>query len=352
MLCAACQDIFSSLRKLAYSSIYRWQQTPDLFRLATQAGCHLCNLILENRSEELSLQTWYSFKPLNCEWARHGTCSKWYAYQGSTGDAWTPPEVSMRAFELDPTPNKLGTLLATDVENIVQEAADSSIVLEFYSANQIVLPMELSLPSETDPLQALAQKNLASQTSTGQPETLHLAQAWLQNCLDNHPSCGPRLSRELLPPRLLDVGSIQAPLLRLVSGASLDSKCRYVALSRRRDANKAFPLNSSNLAAYQTTIPTSDISNTVRDAVEVTRALGIRYLWADSMCIIQDDDSQNRAHEVETIAKVFAFSTCALAAANSGNENDGIFAERNPYRVRPCRVPNPFNTDPNTVSTS
>ncbi len=46
----------------------------------------------------------------------------------------------------------------------------------------------------------------------------------------------------------------------------------------------------------------------IRDAIEVTRALGIRYLWADCMCIIQNDDGQDWAHEAEAMAMVCIWS--------------------------------------------
>ena len=345
MLCAACRDIFSSPRKLAYGSIRRWQQTAGSFRQAVQAGCHLCNLVHENASGSFSAHAWYSFKPLNPNWARHGTGSKWCAFQGSTGDVWTPPNISLRAFELDPTPNKLGSLLATESENLVKETADSWVILEFYGANQVVLPMELSPVGAMDSFDDLAQRNLASQTSTGEPETLQLARAWLESCLENHPSCRPRLPENQLPTRLIDVGSHQEPLLRLVSGASLEGTSRYVALSHRHSANMAFILTPLNLAAYETEIPASDISDMIWDAIEVTRALGIQYLWADCICIIHDDDGQDWAHEAQAMWKVYGLSTCTIAGANSGDENEGLFSDRIPYRIRPYRVPSPFKTN-------
>ncbi len=183
--------------------------------------------------------------------------------------------------------------------------------------------MELSPVSAVDSFGDLAQRNLASQTSTGQPETLQLARAWLENCLKNRPSCRPLLPENQLPTRLLDVGSPQAPLLRLVSGASLEATSRYVALSHRHSANRDFILTSLNLAAYETEIPSSEIPDMIRDAIEVTHRLGIRYLWADCMCIIQNDDGQDWAHEAEAMARVYGLSACTIAAARSGDNNEG-----------------------------
>ena len=51
----------------------------------------------------------------------------------------------LRQVEKDPTPNGLGQLLATDAEEVVDEAANSWLILEFYGPGaHVVLPMELA----------------------------------------------------------------------------------------------------------------------------------------------------------------------------------------------------------------
>ncbi|KAK4451246.1 heterokaryon incompatibility protein-domain-containing protein [Podospora aff. communis PSN243] len=194
-----------------------------------------------------------------------------------------------------------------------------------------------------EPLERLAQSNLALQASTGQKETLCLAKTWLQNCQETHPSCQSR-SDNWLPTRLIDVGTVDEPILRLVSSISLEPDAPYIALSHRWGAHQTFILRSRNVAAYHKTIPTADVSATVRDAARVTRALGVRYLWVDCMCIIQDDDGEDWARESDTMFKVYGLSTCTIAAANSGDGEEGFLTNRNQYRVRPCRIPSPFKT--------
>jgi hypothetical protein len=43
------------------------------------------------------------------------------------------------------------------------------------------------------------------------------------------------------------------------------------------------------ISQYQFGIKTSDLGQTLQDAVRVTLSLGLRFLWVDSLCIIQDD---------------------------------------------------------------
>ncbi|KAK0633927.1 heterokaryon incompatibility protein-domain-containing protein [Immersiella caudata] len=349
MLCSACERIFSEPRRLAYGSISPWMQSVTSFRRALKDGCHLCNIIEENRSynehqsPEFPRNVNYAFKPLKPSWARKGTGHKWYAYQQSTYDDDPAFELAdfIRGVEMDPTPNGLGALLATDADNLLDEAKKSWMVLEFLGNEHILLPMEICTG---EPLERLAQVSLASQVSTGQTESLQLARGWLQNCKETHLFCQSR-SEDWLPTRLIDVGTVESPILRLVTSTSLEPKAPYVALSHRWGANQTFILRTDRMAAYQEAIPTSEASATVRDAARVTRALGIRHLWVDCMCIIQDDDGQDWARESDTMFKVYGLSTCTIAAANSGDGEGGFLTDRNQYRVRPCHIPSPFKAD-------
>jgi hypothetical protein len=64
------------------------------------------------------------------------------------------------------------------------------------------------------------------------------------------------------------------------------------------------------------------------------------------MCIVQDDQD-DWSRESATMSKVYGLATCTIAAALDGNGNDGCFANRNKYRVRPYKIPNPFTTNSN-----
>ncbi|KAJ4369344.1 hypothetical protein N0V86_009175 [Didymella sp. IMI 355093] len=69
-------------------------------------------------------------------------------------------------------------------------------------------------------------------------------------------------------------------------------------------------------------IPFADLSKTFQDAVQITRELGQRYLWIDSLCIIQDDRS-DWAKEAALMAEVYGNSLCTLAALSSRDGTEG-----------------------------
>lgn len=54
---------------------------------------------------------------------------------------------------------------------------------------------------------------------------------------------------------------------------------------------------------------------TIRDAVELTRYLGVQYLWVDALCIIQDD-TQDWLHESAQMATVYAKAFLTVSASS------------------------------------
>jgi hypothetical protein len=71
-----------------------------------------------------------------------------------------------------------------------------------------------------------------------------------------------------------------------------------------------------------TTIPTDELMTLHRDAMIVCRKLGYRYLWIDSLCIIQDDCEDWR-HEVQNLG-IYLASADLVFAASSGSMNDHL----------------------------
>jgi hypothetical protein len=73
-----------------------------------------------------------------------------------------------------------------------------------------------------------------------------------------------------------------------------------------------------------------DLPKTFRDAIEVTRQLGKRYLWIDSLCIIQSLDGKETddwKKESKRMEMVFSSAYCTLAASSAKSSNEG-FLER------------------------
>lgn len=77
-------------------------------------------------------------------------------------------------------------------------------------------------------------------------------------------------------------------------------------------------------------LPIDQLPRTLTDAFEVCGKLGIRYLWVDSVCIIQDDPA-DKAIEVGNMASVFRSALITICAASGASCKDGFLNERTPY---------------------
>jgi hypothetical protein len=73
-------------------------------------------------------------------------------------------------------------------------------------------------------------------------------------------------------------------------------------------------------------IPVHQLPATFYEAVLITSALKIRYLWIDSLCIVQDDPYDWEA-EAPKMATVYRSSYLTLAALHSPNSH-GCFSSR------------------------
>ena len=112
----------------------------------------------------------------------------------------------------------------------------------------------------------------------------------------------------------------------------------YTCLSHRWSDENMLKLSASNIDTLKREIPLESLSPTFRDALQVTRKLGARYLWIDSLCILQDSLKDWHAESVE-MGKVYNHSLCNIAANASSDIGGGLFQEREtrfitPYKLR------------------
>jgi hypothetical protein len=71
--------------------------------------------------------------------------------------------------------------------------------------------------------------------------------------------------------------------------------------------------------------------------MEVTKELDFRYIWIDSLCILQDDE-QDWRRESSTMGDVYHSSALNIAATKSSSGEGGCFSERKKSHITPCRV--------------
>lgn len=76
-----------------------------------------------------------------------------------------------------------------------------------------------------------------------------------------------------------------------------------------------------------TGIPLSSMPATFGDAIITTRALGLRYLWIDSICIDQGENG-DFADEAKHMEAVFRYAYCVIAASCATGHSSGFLRPR------------------------
>lgn len=146
----------------------------------------------------------------------------------------------------------------------------------------------------------------------------------------NHEVCRARLSG-FTPTRLLDT---KDETLRLVTGGADD--CGYAALSycwgSKPNQGEPFTTTKSNIASRQSGFSFGDLPRTLQDAVRTSRALGIRYIWIDALCIIQDDP-EDWGKESSRMGQIYSHSCLTIAATTSESSFDGFLYRDPSYKT-------------------
>lgn len=118
---------------------------------------------------------------------------------------------------------------------------------------------------------------------------------------------------------------------------------KYVTLSHCWGLKHFARLLEANRDDYiERGIPWTEIcrNTNFRDAIRVARHLKVRYIWIDSLCIVQDSpDREDWKHEAPLMHKVYRNSYCNIAASDSQDSDGGLFRLRSSDNVVPARYP-------------
>jgi hypothetical protein len=106
-----------------------------------------------------------------------------------------------------------------------------------------------------------------------------------------------------------------------------DELGQYACLSHcwgQDGTSKRLCTTNDTLAAFKQEIPWLALPKTFQDAINITRRLGIRFIWIDSLCIIQDNalDWQRESAEM---ASIYKNSYVTIGATHSVNSDGGCY---------------------------
>lgn len=111
----------------------------------------------------------------------------------------------------------------------------------------------------------------------------------------------------------------------------------YITLSHCWGFLKIISLCKDTYASFLEAIQLGMLSQTFRDTAELVRLLGYRYLWIDSLCILQDSP-EDWAYESSRMGEVYSQAILNIAATASSNGDGGLSRREIALSEQPCLI--------------
>ncbi|KAF2248862.1 HET-domain-containing protein [Trematosphaeria pertusa] len=342
-LCPLCASItLSKTRGPNLDQIQTHQPSYLALKKSAETGCQLCGFFWEALEQGIGAN-----RKRGLNRAAVSFVSERYPGRQISLVAWGGHGTSLDRIHIITT----GDIAEDDDENAPsdpsmhpdhQVALDGVVDLYAYPGNKQFLPILSTLDAYTsyagDPAAwhgGVTGRPLPL-TAGDSEEDFKLAQTWLHSCLHKHSTCPKPDPETPLPTRVIDLGpsdaSIEPYLLH-----SNGKKGLYVALSHCWGGKVPLTTTISTLEERIRSIPLRTLPKTFQEAAIATRRLGLRYLWIDSLCILQDS-KRDWEKESAVMGDIYASSFLTIAARGAVNSADGLFILREPEPPS-CRLP-------------
>jgi hypothetical protein len=189
--------------------------------------------------------------------------------------------------------------------------------------------------TEGEDLDASKRLKVASAPTLAMQNT-ELWSHWYRTCLESHGKCrGSNYELQpFAPDRLVQIlvtDDKKTFKWRLVHRTDIGN-VDYLTLSHCWGASGHTSLTKENYATFLGPTPDSQLPKTFQHAIAITFSLGFRYIWIDSLCIIQDDPDDWKA-QASMMGAVYKNASCNIAAAWGANGDDGCFTSREPRTI-------------------
>jgi len=144
-----------------------------------------------------------------------------------------------------------------------------------------------------------------------------------------------------LPLRVIDVGAPEmatATYQDLFLSIGTNRVGRYVTLSYKWGDTLTLTTTSSSFESRKAGIPFDSLPQTFQDAINVTRKLGIQYLWIDALCILQDSPT-DWEEQSSIMDQIYGEAWLNISASGASDSQSGFLKRRNVLKIRSCQHP-------------
>ncbi|KAI1821979.1 heterokaryon incompatibility protein-domain-containing protein [Xylaria intraflava] len=163
----------------------------------------------------------------------------------------------------------------------------------------------------------------------GAPDSLGLARQWLQMCLTSHEKCRSASQSQYMPLRVLRIreGCDSCEFHVTLETTSKDVPIEpYAALSYCWGGDQPYKTTKVRLESDDLSLRWCKLPRSIQDAIKTTAALGLQCLWADSLCIVQDDDD-DKALQIADMAHIYNEAIVTIIASRASRAVDGFLGE-------------------------
>lgn len=176
-------------------------------------------------------------------------------------------------------------------------------------------------------------------SSAASEDSFQLIKSWLSGCMQNHRHCQDT-NAKTLPSRIIEIKKPGTPQeitkLSLIEPNENDHG-RYAALSYCWGCLQLTVLTTDNISQMRQEIQYDSLPLTFQDAIRVCISLGLKYLWIDALCILQDS-KRDWHKESAKMGAVFGNSLLTIKASGSSDSRGGCFIARNPTNLDPAKL--------------
>lgn len=184
---------------------------------------------------------------------------------------------------------------------------------EFFTVGH-TLPEKQQSSSDSVPKHPIIRRMSEPSGDTSSAKCFNTMLEWIARCQKEHTLCNS-ITGEYLPHRVLEIQCLRPLRVRVIEGGSGHGK--YACLSYRWGPNtKSTSLKRRNLSLYKAMIPRRKLDPLVKDAIEITSKLKLRYIWIDAYCILQDS-KEDWEKEAARMGSIYEHAFLTISATDS-----------------------------------
>ncbi|OTA67831.1 HET-domain-containing protein [Hypoxylon sp. EC38] len=130
-----------------------------------------------------------------------------------------------------------------------------------------------------------------------------------------------------MPRRILRIHEAETPgQFEVFIEDTYDRVEPFAALSYCWGGDQPFKATKSRLKSMRSgslQLPYEELARSVQDAIKVTSRLGLKYLWVDALCIIQDDEG-DKIEQIAEMPRIYNQACVTIVAARSDRATRGF----------------------------